>query len=357
LGDSAAVVAAASEYPPIDIAAHATDRRRATTSAPAAASHEPARSPRPTFLSELTESHGSRRDPRGGWVSGLVEAIAPTVIGLVKSGAKLPGGIPIEALFDWRKARPNAAPKASAPEPSQGEAAGPAEVAATVEALASEQAGAAGTMHLLAIWQGLSMEEQQRAQALVGRLTAEERAAWMAELAALTVPEAVARVRHIIRPHMPATTAAHSGTPTSEGTDDATMAAAASRPAPTSGVPGQSSASPLRVGMSLGSIFAATAPSRQRPAVTITGTQTGTAAPASRTPAATRPVTAAPAGTVPEAQGTAERTDPAAGRADPPAPPAAAADRTCVRSKRTSCRSGVPCPPTSGCRHRRSWSS
>ena len=256
---------------------------------------------------------------QGGWVSGLVEAIAPMVIGLVKSGAKLPGGLPIEALFDWRKARPDAAPEASAPEPSQGEAAGPAEVAATAEALASEHAGAGGSMHLLAIWQGLSPEEQQRAQALVGRLTVEERTAWMAELAALTVPEAVARVRHIIRPHMPATTAAHSGTPTSEGKDGATMAAAASRPAPTSGVPGQSSAGHPTVGVRLGSIFATTAPTRQQQAKTITGAQTATAAPASRTHAATSPATAAPAGTVPEAQGTAERVDPAAGRADPAA--------------------------------------
>ena len=59
--------------------------------------------------------------------------------------------------------------------------------------------------HVLQIWQGLSAPERARATQLIGRLTDEERTAWLAELARLTVPEAIARVRAVIHGQPPPT--------------------------------------------------------------------------------------------------------------------------------------------------------
>lgn len=53
--------------------------------------------------------------------------------------------------------------------------------------------------HILQIWQGLSPPERARANELIGGLTAEQRTAWLGELVRLTVPEAIARARAVIR--------------------------------------------------------------------------------------------------------------------------------------------------------------
>jgi hypothetical protein len=70
-----------------------------------------------------------------------------------------------------------------------------------------EQAAALINAHVLQVWQALSPAERARAMQLIARLTDHERAAWMAELAQLTVPEAVARARTAIhgRPANPPT--------------------------------------------------------------------------------------------------------------------------------------------------------
>jgi len=57
--------------------------------------------------------------------------------------------------------------------------------------------------HLLQIWTGLSPDEQRRAERLAGRLTTEERTAWFGELAATSVVDAIARVRHILGLYTP----------------------------------------------------------------------------------------------------------------------------------------------------------
>ncbi len=59
--------------------------------------------------------------------------------------------------------------------------------------------------HVLQVWQGLSPPERARAGQLIARLTAEERTAWVAELAKLTVPEAITRARAIIHAQTPPT--------------------------------------------------------------------------------------------------------------------------------------------------------
>ena len=53
--------------------------------------------------------------------------------------------------------------------------------------------------HVLQIWQGLSPPERARTTQLIARLTAEQRTAWLAELASLSVPEAIARARAVIQ--------------------------------------------------------------------------------------------------------------------------------------------------------------
>jgi hypothetical protein len=53
------------------------------------------------------------------------------------------------------------------------------------------------------IWSSLTPAEQARGAKLISYLTAEERMAWLAELSALTISEALDRVRHVIRPNDP----------------------------------------------------------------------------------------------------------------------------------------------------------
>jgi hypothetical protein len=53
---------------------------------------------------------------------------------------------------------------------------------------------------MMAILAGLTPAEQKHAERLVSALTPEERAAWLIELAALSVPEALVRVRQVMQP-------------------------------------------------------------------------------------------------------------------------------------------------------------
>jgi hypothetical protein len=80
-----------------------------------------------------------------------------------------------------------------------------------------EQAAALVNAHVLQVWQALSPTERARAMQLITRLTDQERAAWMAELAQLTVPEAVARARSVIRGTPPPTPTPQIPTATPKG--------------------------------------------------------------------------------------------------------------------------------------------
>jgi hypothetical protein len=74
--------------------------------------------------------------------------------------------------------------------------------------------------HVLQVWQGLTPQEQARAGQLIARLTDQERAAWIAELATLTVPEAIARARAIVRAQPPPTVAPTSQLPNTTPSGD-----------------------------------------------------------------------------------------------------------------------------------------
>jgi hypothetical protein len=186
-----------------------------------------------------------------------VDKVVPLIFEKLTSGGGL-GGLPLEALLDWRKAAPSPAavpsaptapaapsapasssvptssapaswpagaaaashaatsprspsspaPTGAAPSPESPLGAAPAEAPTTPAASSprtQEDAAASINAHVLQVWQGLSPPERARAGQLIARLTAEERTAWLAELARLTVPEAIARARAVLHAQPPPT--------------------------------------------------------------------------------------------------------------------------------------------------------
>jgi hypothetical protein len=185
------------------------------------------------------------------WLGAVIVQAAPTLVPMLIS--KLPG-LPLGALLDWRKAVPTATPTApsaptapaaptatSAPaawpaantnaapsgatapaSPTGAQVAHAAHVASSAPAASASTApaepsaaapgtdrpeptpdelNAAVTAHMTQIWASLTPAEQARGTRLVALLTEQERAAWIAELSTLSVPEALERVRYVIRPN------------------------------------------------------------------------------------------------------------------------------------------------------------
>jgi hypothetical protein len=213
-----------------------------------------------------------------------IDKLVPLIFEKVTSGEGL-GGLPLAAFLDWRKAMPQnappvpaaaaapagpaaamahaapaaptaatasyAAPAASAsahavhsvtpppapattasagavPSPTTPLGAAPAATAPTPasslmpQELTQEEAAAMLNAHILQIWQGLTPAERSRASELISGLTDTQRSAWFAELARLTVPEAIARARAVLRaqpppvpPSNPLKTATPKGDPSS----------------------------------------------------------------------------------------------------------------------------------------------
>lgn len=186
-----------------------------------------------------------------------VDKLVPLIFEKVTSGGGL-GGLPLAAFLDWRKAVPNAtaapsppaaqstyavpppqtapaaaappaapsapasayasqvvitpapppAPAGVAPSPASPLGAAPAGTAPTPAPslpVSQEDAAALLNAHILQIWQGLSAPERTRVSQLIAGLGDEQRTAWLAELARLTVPEAIARVRAVMRAQSPPT--------------------------------------------------------------------------------------------------------------------------------------------------------
>ncbi|TMQ04379.1 MAG: hypothetical protein E6J91_43745 [Deltaproteobacteria bacterium] len=73
----------------------------------------------------------------------------------------------------------------------------------TPQELTHEEAAAMLNAHILQIWQGLSPAERGRASELISGLTDSQRSAWFAELARLSVPEAIARARAVLHAQPP----------------------------------------------------------------------------------------------------------------------------------------------------------
>jgi hypothetical protein len=129
-------------------------------------------------------------------LSALVAQIVPVIVAGLSSGRlKVPG---LGAMLDWRKAAPAADSTATdataAPRTTTVESAR----TPVTEASALPALDPIAMAHLVAIQQALTIDERALAQALVSELTPAELRAWMAELAKLSVPAAVTKIRAIL---------------------------------------------------------------------------------------------------------------------------------------------------------------
>jgi hypothetical protein len=128
----------------------------------------------------------------------LAQVVPMLVTGFMSGGAK--GKVPsIAELLDWRKAAPRpAAPRAAESMPSTAHAAAEAPSAtAGVEPMVPPL-DPATMAHFLAVRAALTPEESALAGQIARALSAAELRALLGELAALSIPEAVARVRVLL---------------------------------------------------------------------------------------------------------------------------------------------------------------
>jgi hypothetical protein len=173
---------------------------------------------------EDDEGDGSNAPAAGFDLQGLVAQVVPPLVMALTSGRlKVP---PLSSLVDWRKAAENgqqaravavAEPHATSRSASgattasrsmlaPGTAPGAPSVAVPGAAVApSEDAPEAmppldpATMgHFLAVQQALSLEEGALAQGLAAELSPAELRAWLAELAPLSVSDAVDKIREVL---------------------------------------------------------------------------------------------------------------------------------------------------------------
>lgn len=144
-----------------------------------------------------------------GWMEGFMAQLQPyltqllpsLIAWLAKSAPAIVaslGDMPPGAFFDWRRAVPTKKPaeQAASPGPAASETAAPAEAATPPPVGPTEYA------LLLRIYQRLTPDEQLYARHLISQVPEDVRNAFLAELAALPLDEAVARVRHQLRPPM-----------------------------------------------------------------------------------------------------------------------------------------------------------
>jgi hypothetical protein len=166
------------------------------------------------------DADGTPTAPAAFDLNALVAQVVPHLVVAVTSGRlKVPG---LGAMLDWRKAAPGTATSeggdstaTTAPQvDSRGEAPravaldgaatavkvgssqGKPEHAAPADVLALEPAAMA---HFLAVQRALTLEERALAQGVASELAPAELRAWLAELARIPVPAAVAKIREVLR--------------------------------------------------------------------------------------------------------------------------------------------------------------
>jgi hypothetical protein len=149
---------------------------------------------KPHLLAELTEADSDPEDddqddegstagsPTIELINTLVAQVIPIVLTSLTSGKKLPK---LASVLDWRKAVPATDDDASAAESDARED--------DALALDPKMMG-----HLIAIQSALAPAEAALARQLVAELSPAEMRAWMKELCALSIPDAVAKVRSIL---------------------------------------------------------------------------------------------------------------------------------------------------------------
>ena len=124
-------------------------------------------------------------------INTLVAQVVPIVVTALagKKGPSLAG------ILDWRKAAAQAAPAQSAPEaPASAQAPQPADdEPEELPPLDPKMMG-----HFIAIQSALNPTEAALARQIAAELSPKEMRAWFAELAALSVPDAVAKIRAFV---------------------------------------------------------------------------------------------------------------------------------------------------------------
>jgi hypothetical protein len=153
----------------------------------------PARTPRVIDIGdrdddEDDDTQGSATSPTFELINTLVAQIVPVIVSSF-AGKKLPS---IGEMLDWRKASPQVKP---ASELAPGASAVPSAEPAPVAIPPIDPATMA---KVLAIQSTLAPEEVARVRQLAAELSPTELRAWFAELSALSVPDAVAKVRAIV---------------------------------------------------------------------------------------------------------------------------------------------------------------
>lgn len=146
--------------------------------------------------------------PTAGFdLNALVAQVMPVVVGKLMNG-----GLDLAAMLDWRKAKPagdgapmhkaRRAPNISdAPvDASAREVSTPASTPPDKPPTnhATPALTAAQMVHFLAIQNALGERDAAMARAIAAELSPDERSAWLAELAALPVPDAVAKIRAVL---------------------------------------------------------------------------------------------------------------------------------------------------------------
>ncbi|HTR55005.1 MAG TPA: hypothetical protein VMJ10_30175 [Kofleriaceae bacterium] len=123
-------------------------------------------------------------------INSLVAQIVPVIVTSL-AGKKLPS---VAEMLDWRKASPKAAKPTTEPAPAQKAAPAATQTAAT-EIPPLDPATMA---KVVAIQAALAPEEAARARQLAAELSPAELRAWFEELSALSVPDAIAKIRSLI---------------------------------------------------------------------------------------------------------------------------------------------------------------
>jgi hypothetical protein len=132
-----------------------------------------------------------RISPAFEFVNTLVAQVVPIVVASLTSK-----GMPkLGAIFDWRKA---------APEPKQLEASGPAKTAETSQVVETRAKAELPPLdpkamsHFIEIQSALTPLEGRLAREVAASLSPAEMRAWLVELSAMSVPDAVAKIRSFI---------------------------------------------------------------------------------------------------------------------------------------------------------------
>jgi hypothetical protein len=171
----------------------------------------PSRDPRHVNEEEAEDENETQAAPPTGFdVNTVVAQLMPLLVnGLMTGKLKVPG---LGAMFDWRKAKSDAEPAATTvPEPTPHRT--PAHASKRTRTPSPAKSGASSgdpgetalppidpqmMAHFIAVQSALTPEEAALAREVASELTATELRAWFDTLAALSVPDAVAKVRTMI---------------------------------------------------------------------------------------------------------------------------------------------------------------